>query len=143
MLPGSPQEYKTFQGRNPYNIFVAIFGKSMSSKIYSKFKWPLNMYVMPKMNSPLHSGPCTRSRPNSKTPQVIIRIRKAASKAYVLLIVFNESSLVEGKKIIFASWITIVHNLAKAWQFLYRNLELITYIPSMPRQQLLWNSFSL
>ena len=80
----------------------------MSSKTYAKFKWPLNMYVMPKMNSPLHSGPCTRSRPNSKTPPVIIRIRKAASKAYVLLIVFNESSLVEGKKIIFASWITIV-----------------------------------
>ena len=51
----------------------------------------------------LHSVPCTRSRPNSKTPPVIIRIRKAATKAYVQLIVFNESSLVEGKKIIFAS----------------------------------------
>ena len=38
-----PGSYKKFQGRNPYNIFVAILGKTMTPKRHFEINWPLEL----------------------------------------------------------------------------------------------------
>ena len=41
-LPGSPKEgIKNFYGRNPYNIFVAIWVKTMTPERNFEINWPL------------------------------------------------------------------------------------------------------
>ena len=40
-LQRSPQEAKKFQGRNPYNIFVAILVETMTPKRHFEINWPL------------------------------------------------------------------------------------------------------
>ena len=41
-----PGSYKKFQGRNPYNIFVAILVKTMTPKRHFEINWPLDAYMV-------------------------------------------------------------------------------------------------
>ena len=42
LLTKSQGSYKKFQGRNPYNIFVAILVETMTQKRHFEINWPLS-----------------------------------------------------------------------------------------------------